>query len=538
MSVARDGASSAVLSDGRVLVSGGNDAAGNPQASVEYLGSGSSAGTMTMARSGHISVVLNDGTILLAGGHTTAGAVTNSAEIFNPADGISTAISSLLVARANATASLLSDGRVLIAGGQGSGSPLQTMEIFDPASGQFSNAAPLSVARQNHAAAVLLDGRVLIAGGSDGANPLASVEVYDPAANTVSALPAMSTARAGLSATTLLKGNVLLAGGGSAATEIFDPATGASAPGPSMSAARTGHLALLLPNNNTVLMVSGSAAAAAEVFVPWANNGLGAFAAFGTLANPRTGAAGGASGQSGIASVAGGQVSGAASNAVEAVQFPMVKTDKEDYQPGDTAIITGSGFQYGETVNLSIEEIPDLDADSPIPLQTTADANGHFTISFPIDEADLNIRFYLSATGATSGLTAGKTFTDAINLDTTTTLNAITTPLTAGQAGVNFSGLVDSTTIVPNTANHVTLVRRTTCASGPTIDIVTVSFAGTSGSTARTFSGSFTAPAAGTYGFFCEVCCRQCRWRRWNQLESVRLLGRLPDHHGKCRRGA
>src|SRR3954470_15107062 len=76
MSVARDGASSAVLSDGRVLISGGNDAAGNPQASIEYLGSGSSAGTMTMPRTGHISVALNDGTILLAGGHTTGGAVT------------------------------------------------------------------------------------------------------------------------------------------------------------------------------------------------------------------------------------------------------------------------------------------------------------------------------------------------------------------------------------------------------------------------------------------------------------------------------
>ncbi|HEV2202270.1 MAG TPA: kelch repeat-containing protein [Bryobacteraceae bacterium] len=457
LSAARDGASAATLSDGRVLVSGGNDASGNPLATAEFLGAGASAGTMTAPRSGHISVALKDGTVLLAGGITTGGAVTNSAEIFNPSTGLSTAIASLLVARSGATATLLSDGRVFIAGGQGSGSALQTTEIYDPATGQFTNGAPLSAMRQNHAAALLNDGRVAIAGGSDGANGLNTIDIYDPAANSVSPFAApMAAARSGLSATTLMKGQVLLAGGTTsgnpaATTEILDVTAGTITPGPAMSVARSSHLALLLPNNNTVLMVSGtSASAAAEIYIPWQN----AFAAFGTLANPRTDAAGGASGQTGAASVAGGLAGGTASAVVETIHFPMVRTDKPDYQPGDTATITGSGFAPNETVNVIIEEVVDIDNDSPITLTPApqADANGSFSAQFPINVADLNIRFYLNATGQTSGLTAGMTFTDkkahtvTVASPTSVTVDAGATAV-YGTVTVSFNGSAGSCTV-------------------------------------------------------------------------------------------
>src|SRR5204862_1979623 len=82
MTVARDGASSAVLLDGRILVTGGKDDSGNPLDSAEILG-GSSAGQMHAPRAGHISVTLNDGTVLVAGGSTTGGAATNSTEVYN-----------------------------------------------------------------------------------------------------------------------------------------------------------------------------------------------------------------------------------------------------------------------------------------------------------------------------------------------------------------------------------------------------------------------------------------------------------------------
>jgi len=354
MTVARDGASSAVLIDGRILVTGGKDNSGNPLDSAEILG-GSSAGQMHAARAGHVSVTLSDGRVLVAGGSTTGGAATNATEVYDPSTGAWTvAAHSMLEARIGATATLLNDGRVLIAGGDNGNGPLQTTEVYDPASGVFSSGAPLSSARKNHAAALLHDGRVAIAGGmgvgSDGQTPLPlnTIDIYDPVANTAAPFAAaMSAPRVGLSATTLLKGQVLLAGGGtasgaaSATTDILDVTAGTVAPGPSMSAARTGHLALLLPNNNTVLMVSGASdSAAAEIYVPWQN----VFTPFGALAAARTGATGGASGQTGAASIAGGQESGTASSAVETIHFPMVKTDKPDYHPGDIAQITGSGF--------------------------------------------------------------------------------------------------------------------------------------------------------------------------------------------------
>jgi len=397
MSAARQGAASAVLADGRILVTGGKDSNG-PLASAEFL-SGASGGTMATPRYGHIAVALTDGRVLVAGGRTTGDAVTNAAEIYNPGLGTWTPSAALLVARAGATATLLNDGRVFIAGGEGSGGALQTTEIFDPASGQFTNGAPLSTVRKNHAAALLHDGRVLIAGGSNGTNPLASMEIFNPAGGISAAAP-MSAAREGLSATTLVKGTVLLAGGGSASTEIFDPAAGTVAAGPAMSAARSGHVALLLPNNNTVLLAGGSpSSTAAEIYVSWTNT----FAPFGTLSSARTGVTGGVSQQSASAKVAGGVDANGVSAAVDAVRFPTVKTDKPDYAPGETATITGSGFGPNETVNVVIEEVVDIDNDSPITLSPApvADAGGNFSTTFPINAGDANIRFYLSATGQT-----------------------------------------------------------------------------------------------------------------------------------------
>src|SRR6476646_7081553 len=66
MSAARQGAASAVLADGRILVTGGKDSNG-PLASAEFL-SGASGGTMATPRYGHIAVALTDGRVLVAGG--------------------------------------------------------------------------------------------------------------------------------------------------------------------------------------------------------------------------------------------------------------------------------------------------------------------------------------------------------------------------------------------------------------------------------------------------------------------------------------
>jgi len=93
-----------------------------------------------------------------------------------------------------------------------------------------------------------------------------------------------------------------------------------------------------------------------------------------------------------------------------------VNTDKDDYQPGDSVIVTGTGWQPGETVSLLFHE----DVDPPIHPDKTftavADSDGRIVNrDYLIDDEDLNVRFTLQATGLSSGKTAQATFTDAVS---------------------------------------------------------------------------------------------------------------------------
>src|SRR5438552_366298 len=89
-----------------------------------------------------------------------------------------------------------------------------------------------------------------------------------------------------------------------------------------------------------------------------------------------------------------------------------VATDKADYHPGENVVITGSGWEPGETVVLILHEEPQLDPD--LQLTAFADENGDFTnTDFSVDIFDIGVTFTLTATGGSSGLSAEMTFTDA-----------------------------------------------------------------------------------------------------------------------------
>src|SRR5919201_6032354 len=91
-----------------------------------------------------------------------------------------------------------------------------------------------------------------------------------------------------------------------------------------------------------------------------------------------------------------------------------VATDQPDYAPGQTVVITGSGWEPGETVVLVLHE--DLALEPDLQLTAVADANGDFTnADFIVDIFDIGVTFTLTATGLSSGLTAEMTFTDAPN---------------------------------------------------------------------------------------------------------------------------
>ena len=87
-----------------------------------------------------------------------------------------------------------------------------------------------------------------------------------------------------------------------------------------------------------------------------------------------------------------------------------VATDKSDYLPGETVTITGSGWQAGETVSLTIVE---NDGDEPWYSSALADDSGNINNSaFVIQTHDLGVSFTVTATGGSSGQTATAVFTD------------------------------------------------------------------------------------------------------------------------------
>ncbi|MFL5493448.1 MAG: beta strand repeat-containing protein, partial [Gemmatimonadales bacterium] len=108
-----------------------------------------------------------------------------------------------------------------------------------------------------------------------------------------------------------------------------------------------------------------------------------------------------------------------------------VQTDREDYFPPDTVIITGAGWEPGETVGLRIQRDA---ASGDTTLTATADGAGHIlNQQFEIDSTAIGVRFTLTATGQTSGRTAQATFTDNTGINSVTVLGTQTpTPVNPG----------------------------------------------------------------------------------------------------------
>lgn len=270
MSAARMYHAATLLPDGKVLVTGGFNAAGGYLSSAELYNPASglfeATGSMTTARARHTATLLPNGKVLIAGGYAGAAALA-SAELYDPATGVFSnahgMMGSLATARCQHTATLLPNGMVLLAGGYGT-DYLASAELFNPATNIFSSAGSMISAGKERTATLLPNGKVLVTGGRNGTAStsfIASAEIYDPATNLFSATTnGMGAARAAHTATRLPNGKILIVGGATIGTtylsnaELYDPATGlfAAAPG-SMNMARGYHAATLLPNGKVLL---------------------------------------------------------------------------------------------------------------------------------------------------------------------------------------------------------------------------------------------------------------------------------------------
>jgi Kelch motif len=185
------------------------------------------SGPFNDVRAGAAAVRLLDGRVLLAGGvpPTTyySAPATASAEIFDPNTGQWTPTSSMAVARADAAAALLPDGRVLVAGGRNGSSFLQSVEIYDPVTETWSTAG--SMMSNYPAQAILLtDGRVLLLHPTD-VNATAPGELFDPVRGTFQPMAPLQPASFSRRLGTLLASGKVLILDWKAPPTTYDPST-------------------------------------------------------------------------------------------------------------------------------------------------------------------------------------------------------------------------------------------------------------------------------------------------------------------------
>jgi len=126
-------------------------------------------------------------------------------------------------------------------------------------------------------------------------------------------------------------------------------------------------------------------------------------------------------------------------------RIARVSSDKGDYQPGDTAVITGFGFAPNEPVQLQVVHANgQTDGNGHQPFYATADASGAIVTTWFVDPDDsVGSRFIITAIGVTSSVTGTTSFWDAGSIS----LTALGTPYTQ-----NFDTLASTGTssTVPN----------------------------------------------------------------------------------------
>jgi hypothetical protein len=208
-------------------------------------GTWTSAGTMNVFRDGfETATLLSDGSVLIAGGNDGRGDVRDpaatSAELFLPTSGRWVQTGSMKWARYEGhTATLLADGTVLVAGGSdyripdALSSQLHRAEVYEPSTGTWAETEAMTMAHSDNPATLLPDGRVLVAGGwlADPARLTGRSELYNP--GTGAWLQTGSMAAAGPPTTAVLvTGKVLVvhllatAETDQAPAELYDPSSG------------------------------------------------------------------------------------------------------------------------------------------------------------------------------------------------------------------------------------------------------------------------------------------------------------------------
>ncbi len=135
----------------------------------------------------------------------------------------------------------------------------------------------------------------------------------------------------------------------------------------------------------------------------------------------------------------------------------MIWTNKDDYSPGETVTIYGSGFNASAGIQIEIQQ-PNGSIDY---ITTTSDVDGNFTAYYTIDNADPIGLYTVTASDGTN--TANTTFTDAPKVGSVT-VSPTSRTVNAGQnttytvtvnrgSGSGSSGAFSATLTIVNSTN-------------------------------------------------------------------------------------
>jgi|GEM_PF-2642127 len=116
------------------------------------------------------------------------------------------------------------------------------------------------------------------------------------------------------------------------------------------------------------------------------------------------------------------------------LDLPTASSDKEDYLPGEIAIITGSGWKLDQYVDIHFEEEPAFHGEHQHDYHnTTVKADGSWEIRYPIEQRHKGVAFTVHVIGKQSGYEATTWFTDGtITVTSNTNWSALDDPDVAG----------------------------------------------------------------------------------------------------------
>src|SRR6266446_6563887 len=118
---------------------------------------------LVTARGHHAATLLSNGKLLVAGGETSGGFTSSATELYDPSSGTWAMTGAMNGDRDHHTATMLPNGRILVAGGYSSADgSLSSAELYDPANGTWTMTGPMTAARFFHTATLLPEGKVLV----------------------------------------------------------------------------------------------------------------------------------------------------------------------------------------------------------------------------------------------------------------------------------------------------------------------------------------------------------------------------------------